>query len=113
MVGIPYNVAILVGHEGIMILEEETKQPILELDYLEITNWGCSKSLFVLSLGEIHALCKYYFQMPQAPVLTWLMNCYSHILVNKTPDPISIETKFKFIHDKRYRFASTFTNFGA
>ena len=91
-----------------MILEEETKQPVLELDWLEITNWGCSKNIFVVSLGEIHALNKFYFELNQAPMLVWLMNTYSNLMVNQPIDPTSIETKFKFVHDKRFRFPSSF-----
>ena len=109
--GIPDESIILVGHEGIFIMEQETRQTILELDYGEITNWGCAKSIFVVSLGEIHALNKFYFEMPQAPMVVWLMNCYSNLMVNQSPDPVSVETKFKFVHDKRFRFASEFKNY--
>ena len=103
----------MAGHEGIQITEHETRQVILELDYADITNWGCSKAVFVVSLGEIHSLNKFYFELPQAPMLVWLMNTYTNLLVNQNPDPVSVETKFKFIHDKRYRFASAFRHYSA
>lgn len=103
------NVLVLVATDGILIMEEQTKEPIVELDYEEITNWGCSKTIFVVSIGEIHALNKYYFEMNQSPVAIWLMNAYANIKASQTPEEISIETKFKFIHDKRYRLASSFS----
>jgi hypothetical protein len=111
-VGIPIHVIIAVWHEGIVVLEEETKQPVLELDFMEITNWGCSKEIFVFSLGEIHCLNKFYFELNQAPMLIWLMNTYANLMVNQPIEQVSIETKFKFIHDKKNRFASAFSVFG-
>lgn len=33
----------------------------MEYDYMEMTNWGCSKDLFVFSLGETHSISKFYF----------------------------------------------------
>lgn len=107
--GMQSNVLILVAIDGILIMEEQTKAPVVELDYEEITNWGCSKNVFVVSIGEIHALNKYYFEMHQSPVAVWLMNAYANIKVDQTPEEISIETKFKFIHDKKFRMASVFS----
>lgn len=111
-IGIPIHIIISVWHEGIVVLEEETKQPVLELDYMELTNWGCSKNIMVLSLGELHSLNKFYFELNQAPMLIWLMNAYANLMCNQPVDVMSVETKFKFTHDKRQRFASSFSNFG-
>lgn len=111
-IGIPIHVIISVWTEGIIVLEEETKQPVLELDYMELTNWGCSKNIFVFSLGELHSLNKFYFELNQAPMLVWLMNAHANLMANQPIDQVSVETKFKFCHDKKQRFASSFSNFG-
>lgn len=107
--GIPQTAIISVSLEGLIILEEETRQPLLELDYIELTNWGCSKTVFVMSMGEIHALNKFYFELNQAPMLVWLMNGYANYRVNQPIEESSIETTYKFIHDKGHRLPSTFS----
>ena len=108
----PQNTCIMVTIEGLLIIEEETRHTILELDYGELTNWGCSKNIFVMSLGEIHCLNKFYYEMNQAPQIVWMMNAYANLIVNRDPDEVSVETRYKMIPNKKERFASTFSTIG-
>ena len=92
-------------------MDSETKESALELDYAEITNWGCSKDIFVLSLGEIHALNKIYFHAPQAPLMCWMMNAYTNLMANKDPDIDSLIQKYNIGWNKRLRRVNTFAKF--
>jgi hypothetical protein len=81
----------------------------MEYDFMELTNWGCSKDLFVFSLGEIHALNKFYFTTNQAPMISWILNAQANLMANKEPDKESLIKKYNFEWNKRKRKASTFS----
>lgn len=115
----PQNVIMVVKTTGLLLLEEDTKvgfyfliffkEPVMEYDFMELTNWGCSKDLFVFSLGDIHALNKFYFIANQAPMMAWILNSHANLMANKDPETISLIKKFKFEWNKRKRKASVFS----
>ena len=81
----------------------------MEYDFMEITNWGCSADLFVFSLGEIHALNKFYFVANQAPQMAWQLNAHANLKANKDPEVISLIKKLNLGWDKKRRKASVFS----
>lgn len=106
--GIPEEVIFVIRCDGLQILEAETLELYIEYDFMEITNWGCSDRIFVLSLGEVHAIKKIYFHAPQAPVIAWMLNCNAFNMANKHPSTESLTLTFDFAWDKRKRLVSSF-----
>jgi len=80
----------------------------MEYDFMEITNWGCAERIFVLSLGEIHAIKKLYFIANQAPMMAWILNQFAGNMANKVMDRTSLINKFDFNWNKRKRLCSSF-----
>ena len=54
----------LVKHQTFQVLAGETRQVAVDMDLNEISNWGCSKDIFVYSIGEAHSRVKEYFKCP-------------------------------------------------
>ena len=54
----------LIKHTIFQVLDSGTKSIQIDMDLNEISNWGCSKDIFVYSIGEAHSRVKEYFKCP-------------------------------------------------
>lgn len=99
----------LIKHTIFQVLDSSTKSIQIDMDLNEISNWGCSKDIFVYSIGEAHSRVKEYFKCPAAPQLCWLLNVYANQYAGNEPDFRSLLLQHHIHLEKKKRNVSTFS----
>merc|ERR1712150_56285 len=102
------DLIFLVKYSGLEIMDAVTKEVCVDLDFSQITNWGCSKDIFVYSVGDVNSLVKEYFSCPAATQMCYLLNIYASILVGEKPNFNSLLTQNNIYLNKNKRYVSTF-----
>ena len=88
---IPENVSVfMIGPTGLKIMDSISREIKVDLEFPEMTNWGCSNNTFVYSTGETHSLIKEYFYSPAAVQICYLMNINAAIYMGNQADYTSL-----------------------
>lgn len=81
----------------------------VDYDFSELTNWGCSKEIFVYSIDNATTLVKEYFNCPAGTQMAHLLNIYASIEAGEEPNYNSILLENHIHLNKNKRNVSVFS----